>query len=134
MRLRFDCAYSISVIQHFRADERRALLTDMSWRVRPGGLVVLTVGLIRDSDYLWNGNRGVVVEEQTIHGKIQDVIAEGGRVGLDIFRLETVRGWGDPSVDIGLVAMRRNRLGPRAYASFLRQTLRKRLNPQDRPT
>lgn len=105
----FDGAYSVSVIEHLPAAVRRALIGEISSRVRPGGTVVLTVDLVRDRDDLWNRSRGVAVEEESRHGTLQDVVLEAAQVGLEVFRCETVRNWGDTPVDIGLVAMRKDR-------------------------
>ncbi len=103
----FDGAYSVSVIEHMGADRRRALLSDIAARVRSGGLVVLTIDLVRGTDNLWNRNLGVEVEDFASHGTIQDVIDECAAVGLELFHHEVVRDWGDVSVDIGLLALRR---------------------------
>jgi SAM-dependent methyltransferase len=126
----FDGAYSVSVIEHIRADERRSLLADIAARVRPGGLVVLTIDLVRDSETLWNRNLGQVVEEPSRHGTFQDVVTECAAVGLELLHRETVRQWGDTHVDIGLLALRRtdDRVPggwQRTAHSFLR-TVRKR--------
>ncbi len=100
----FDGAYSVSVIEHLEADQRRSLLADISARVRNGGLVVLTIDLQRGSDALWNRNRGVQVEDPGRHGTFDGIVAEGAAVGLELFRQERVRDWGDVDVDIGLMA------------------------------
>ena len=123
----FDGAYSISVIEHVPADTRRALLVDLSARVRVGGLVILTIDLVRDTDDLWNRNLGVEVEDPAVHGTLQDVVRECAAVGLELFRQESVRGWGDTHVDIGLLALRKTRspAGPgrsaRAWWSSVRR-------------
>ena len=83
----FDGAYSVSVIQDLRAADRRALITEIATRVRPGGLVVLTIDLVRDGDDLWNRNHGVQVEEPTHHGTIADVVAEAAACGLELLRI-----------------------------------------------
>jgi SAM-dependent methyltransferase len=101
----FDAAYSVSVIEHLNAGERRALIGEIASRVRPGGLVVLTIDLVRGGDDLWNRNRGVEVEAPSQHGTIDDVVSEGARSGLELSRIERVRDWGDVDVDIGLLAM-----------------------------
>ena len=103
----FDAAYSVSVIEHLEAAERRILIGDVAARLRSGGILVVTVDLIRDRDELWNRIRGEEVEEPSRHGTLQDVVREGSAAGLEMFRLETVRDWGDVPVDIGLVAMRK---------------------------
>jgi 2-polyprenyl-3-methyl-5-hydroxy-6-metoxy-1,4-benzoquinol methylase len=102
----FDGAYSVSVIEHLPAADRRALLTDISYRVRKGGLVVLTIDLVRGEDALWNRNLGLQVEDPAAHGRMEDVIEEAAREGLELVHREIVRDWGDVDVDIGLVALR----------------------------
>ena len=102
----FDGIYSISVIEHVPATVRRALLADISARTRLGGLVVLTIDLVRGGDELWNLNLGVEVEEPTQHGTLQDVTEECAAVGLELFREDVVRDWGETRVDIGLLALR----------------------------
>jgi SAM-dependent methyltransferase len=114
LRPAFDAAYSVSVIEHLEAAERRVLIGDIAARLKPGGLLVVTVDLIRNRDDLWNRIRGHEVEEPSRHGTLQDVVREGSAAGLEMFRLETVRDWGDVPVDIGLVAMRNAGWGSRA--------------------
>jgi SAM-dependent methyltransferase len=101
----FDAAYSVSVIEHLCADDRRALIGEIAARVRTGGLVVFTIDLVRDGDDLWNRNRGIEVEEPSRHGTITDVVAEAEARGLELFQVDRVRNWGDSVVDIGLLAM-----------------------------
>jgi hypothetical protein len=106
----FDGAYSISVIEHVPAAVRRALLADISARTRLGGLVVLTIDLVRGGDVLWNLNLGVEVEDFAAHGTLQGVVEECAAVGLELFRDEVVRDWGDSRVDIGLLAFHQTRI------------------------
>ncbi len=103
----FDGAYSISVIEHVPATVRRSLLADISTRTSLGGLVVLTIDLVRGTDHLWNLNLGVIVEEIADHGTLDDVVSECAVAGLELLRKETVRDWGDTRVDIGLLALKK---------------------------
>jgi hypothetical protein len=105
-RVPFDGAYSVSVIEHLLAEDRRALLADIACRVRRGGLVVLTIDLVRNLDDLWNRNRGMTVEAPEAHGTFADIVAECAAVGLELLKQERVRAWGDVEVDIGMVALR----------------------------
>jgi Methyltransferase domain len=102
----FDGVYSVSVIEHLPATVRRELLADISTRTRRGGLVVLTVDLVRGSDDLWNRNLEIQVEDPAAHGTFQDVIDECATVGLELFRDDKVREWGETRVDIGLLSLR----------------------------
>jgi hypothetical protein len=101
----FDGLYSISVIEHVPARERRNLLTDIALRVRLGGLVVLTIDLKRGSDRLWNRNLGIQVEELAKHGALADVVDECSTVGLELVHQDVVRNWGDTAVDIALLVL-----------------------------
>ena len=80
-------------------------------RLRAGGIAVLTVDLVRGGDDLWNRSRGDVVESEASHGTLPAIVAEAVDVGLDLVHLETVREWGDVSVDIGLLVLRRSSTG-----------------------
>jgi hypothetical protein len=108
----FDGVYSVSVIEHLPASVRRSLLADMARRTRPGGLVILTIDLVRGTDDLWNLNLGEVVEARSDHGTLDDVVNESRAVGLELFRRETVRDWGDSRVDIALLALQRSGAEP----------------------
>jgi 2-polyprenyl-3-methyl-5-hydroxy-6-metoxy-1,4-benzoquinol methylase len=119
----FDGAYSISVIEHVPSNIRRCLLRDISARTALGGLVVLTIDLVRGADDLWNRNLGVVVEDIAHHGTFDDVVGECAAVGLETFARETVRDWGDTRVDIGLLALRKTAEPPVAQRHGTRQRL-----------
>ena len=110
LRPPFDGVYSISVIEHVPAIARRALLADISARTRLDGLVVLTIDLVRGADDLWNLNLGVEVEDLAQHGTLQGVVRECAAVGLELFRQDVVRDWGDTRVDIALLGLRQTRI------------------------
>ena len=120
----FDGAFSISVIEHIPAAGRRALLKDIALRLRPGGLMVLTVDLTRGGMDLWNRNWGKIVDERRRHGTFADVISEATSAGFELIRKEVVRDWGDVEVDIGLIVMRRKEGSPRPLQRALRGLLR----------
>lgn len=104
---RYHVAYSVSVIEHLPAADRRALLSEMARRLLPSGVVILTVDLTRGTDILWNRVRGEQVEDDGLHGNFQDLVEEVSAQRLTIVGAETVRGWGDVPVDIGLVVASR---------------------------
>lgn len=129
----FDGAFSISVIEHIPAVDRRALLNDIAVRVRPGGLMVLTVDLTRGGMDLWNRNSGKVVDDPALHGTFQDVINEGASVGFELVQSDIVREWGDVEVDIGLIVMRRRQPPLTRWGRLLRNLRRTgRSSGQDR--
>ena len=106
--VRFDGLYCLSVIEHLKADDRRSLLRDMADRVESGGVVILTIDLVRGSNDLWNRASGRIVEPLRRHGRFKDVISEAKRVGLHTIDRQAIRGWGNVPVDIGLFVMKRN--------------------------
>ncbi len=122
----FDGVFSISVIEHVSAAVRRELLEAIALRLRPDGLLILTVDLTRGSTDLWNRNMGKTVEDPRRHGTFRDIIREGKSVGFELVQSDVVREWGDAEVDIGLIVMRRkNSLGTpwrRAWRTLRRTT------------
>jgi hypothetical protein len=116
----FDGAYSVSVIEHVPAAERRKLLADMSARTRTGGVVVLTIDLQPGSDHLWNYNMGVRVDDPSKHGTLQSVVSECAAVGLDLLYEERVRDWPETHVEIGLLALRQQRPVSRSRTAWNR--------------
>jgi 2-polyprenyl-3-methyl-5-hydroxy-6-metoxy-1,4-benzoquinol methylase len=117
----FDGALSISVIEHISATGRRALLEAMAHRLRPGGLMVLTVDITRGGMDLWNRNMGKIVDEPHLHGSFEDVVAESASLGFELVRSEIVRDWGDVEVDIGLIVMRRTESSATPWRRALRR-------------
>jgi len=106
---RFEGIYSVSVIEHLRGDDRRALLAEIQRRLEPGGTMILTVDVARDTDLLWNKNRGALVEAAGEHGTFQDLRGEALHAGFDIQHEEIVRDWGTAPVDIGVLVGRSQR-------------------------
>ena len=104
---KFDAAYSISVIEHLTAADRRLLLLAIAERVRTGGVVILTVDLARDSNDLWNQAQGRPVEPVRHHGTMRSLVGEVKQVGFEVSDIQTVRHWGDVPIDIGLLVLRR---------------------------
>ena len=121
--VQFDGLYCLSVIEHLVAEDRRALVQEMARRTRPGGFVVLTIDLVRDSNDLWNRASGRIVEAPKRHGRMKDVISEAKGAGLDTVESRTIRGWGKVPVDIGFLVMKRGESG--APKRTLKQRLTK---------
>jgi hypothetical protein len=124
----FDGAFSVSVIEHIPAKERRRLLADMSARTRVGGLVVLTIDLQPGTDDLWNYNRGDQVDDPAKHGTFQSIAEECAAVGLELLSEERVRDWPETHVEIGLLVLRRRTERPGGRWSTARNNLRARVS------
>ena len=76
-----EVAVSISVIEHLAAEQRRSGFVRLADALVDGGLCVLTVDLLSDSDFLWNRVEQVI-ESPDVHGAIEDVVAEAEAAGL----------------------------------------------------
>jgi hypothetical protein len=124
----FDGVYSVSVIEHVPAEQRRALLADISARTRIGGLVVLTIDLQPGTDDLWNYNLGIQVDDPSVHGTLQSVVEECSAVGLELFCEERVRDWPVTHVEIGLLAFRQRAPVRVGLGRAMRDGLRRRAN------
>ncbi len=118
----YDAAYSISVIEHLPAADRRQLLRDIADHLRPGGLLILTIDLVRGSDDLWNRSQGKIVESDSIHGDLPGLVTEATAVGLSATDVQRVRDWGDVPVDIGLVVLQRDSYGSKAISGSISST------------
>jgi 2-polyprenyl-3-methyl-5-hydroxy-6-metoxy-1,4-benzoquinol methylase len=125
--LRFDAAYCLGVIEHLPAEERRKMLHDIAARLRPGGVAILAVELLRGRDALWNRSGGQVVESARRHGGLRRVVREARRESLEPSDVRKVRNWGDSPVDIGLIVMHRRTAPVRAGMGVVLDALRSRV-------
>jgi 2-polyprenyl-3-methyl-5-hydroxy-6-metoxy-1,4-benzoquinol methylase len=120
--LEFDLMYSVSVIEHLPAVDRRELLFEISRRLHPGGLLVLTVDIVRGTENLWNRSEGRDVDPPGEHGDMDSVTDEATAAGLLPVERTIIRDWGDVPVDIGWLVFRRT-AGSQAPASWLDRVL-----------
>jgi SAM-dependent methyltransferase len=104
--LDFDAVFSVSVIEHLHARERRALLSDIRSRCRQGGQAVLTVDVHAGSDVLWNRCAGVEVESAAEHGRWADLLDEVATAGFEIADEGITRLGGRSDVDVGYIVAR----------------------------
>jgi 2-polyprenyl-3-methyl-5-hydroxy-6-metoxy-1,4-benzoquinol methylase len=85
--LRVDAVVSVSVIEHLPRPIRRAWLEKAGNQLVAGGLILLTVDTVPFTRELWNYSEGRQVEDQMVHGYIDDLTSELEEAG---FRLELV--------------------------------------------
>lgn len=100
---RFEGIYSVSVIEHVGRDVRLAWIDAFKRQLMPGGLLLLTVDLIRDTDSLWNLCEGKLVEDPAVHGEFATLLEELCTAGFDIASTQIQRGIPDCRVDIGFI-------------------------------
>lgn len=72
----FDCIYSVSVIEHLRRAVRQCRAGKFAAQLAVGGLLLLTVELIPDTNLLWNLSEGTVVEPTSAHGEVASLLDE----------------------------------------------------------
>jgi len=84
-------AVSVSVIEHLPAASRRRGLGQVADALEPGGVLVLTVDLVRGTPRLWNRILAAEVEPPARHGTIDDLIGEAEAVALHLDKRERCR-------------------------------------------
>ncbi|MBS7530825.1 methyltransferase domain-containing protein [Hazenella sp. IB182353] len=72
----FDVIYSISVIEHMAAHDRRHLWNKMNKWLKDDQHLLLTLDLIKDTEQLHNYYLDLLIEESAIHGSIHDLKTE----------------------------------------------------------
>jgi hypothetical protein len=106
----------ISVIEHVPSAVRRAGLARFANALEEGGVCILTVDLVPNSDRVWNRARRRQVEPDSDHGSVSDIIHEAAAQGLDLEAdCRCPLPGREPAVDvIGLVFRKaaRDRAGP----------------------
>jgi SAM-dependent methyltransferase len=108
----FDAIYSVSVIEHVPRAARLAWIGNFRAQLKAGGLLLLTVDLVRDTNLLWNLSEGKTVEDPAVHGEFSTLIEELQQAGFDIAHTDIQRGVPNCRVDIGYI-----RAKPRAQTS-----------------
>lgn len=99
----FDCIYSVSVIEHLPCAVREAWVRKFAAQLPGGGMLLLTVDLIPDTNLLWNLSEGNVVEPTRVHGEISSLLQELQTAGFAVKDTGTQRGIPDSRVDIGFI-------------------------------
>jgi len=123
----FDLVYSISVLEHVRAQRRRAIFTKISSLLRPKGRLLLTLDLIPGTRQLWNLFEGQVVEAASDHGDLDDVVSELTTQGFQLDSCETVVGIPESRTDVGLITASKSsqsRLGKKRRLGWWRPFFR----------
>lgn len=81
---KFDCIYSISVIEHMPTAIRIKMLKRASKLLRKGGELLLTIDIVPDTNDIWNYSEGKQVESQEVHGTMssfkKEIIAAGFKI------------------------------------------------------
>jgi 2-polyprenyl-3-methyl-5-hydroxy-6-metoxy-1,4-benzoquinol methylase len=103
----FDAIFSVSVIEHIPGASRRIWIDQFARHIRIGGVLLLTVDLIPNSDALWNRAEGNIVEATYPHGEFATLLDELDSAGFATEATEIQRAIADSPVDVGFVRARR---------------------------
>lgn len=103
----FDIIYSVSVIEHMPAIERRKIITKMANCLKTGGKILLSIDLIPKTDELWLLSEEVIVDPTAPHGSLQDVLNELENNGLTIIECTTSRNIPNSRTDVSFIEVQK---------------------------
>lgn len=103
----FDTIYSVSVLEHLLAVDRRRALSAIAGMTRYGSVFLLSVDLVQNTDRLWAMCEGRLVEEESRHGSLHDLIGELAQESLKMVSCEICRGIARTRTDFALIECRR---------------------------
>jgi 2-polyprenyl-3-methyl-5-hydroxy-6-metoxy-1,4-benzoquinol methylase len=104
----FHCIYSLSVIEHLKADTRRVWIERFAAQLGNGGLLLLTIDIVPETNRLWCFAEGKLVEPEELHGTMETLLQELRASGFMIETAFLKRNIPHSRVDIGLVRARRD--------------------------
>jgi hypothetical protein len=91
------------VIEHVPRAARLAWIDNFRSQLKAGGLLLLSVDLVRDTNLLWNLCEGKTVEDPGVHGEFSTLIDELQQAGFDIAHTDIQRSVPNCRVDIGYI-------------------------------
>ncbi len=88
--LEFDAVVSVSVVEHLPQAIRNRCIRKAYDQLVPGGTILLTVDIEPFSRRLWNYSEGIKVEDQAVHGTVDDLVLEltGAGFELELFEMQ----------------------------------------------
>jgi len=104
---KYDVIYSVSVVEHTPKSERVKIWREAAKALAPGGRLIFTIDLVRNSTKIWNKNLGRIVEDPETHGDIAMVVQELDEAGFVQDYVEIVRGLPLAKVDLLFFSARR---------------------------
>ena len=117
---RFAVIFSVSVIEHLPANVRRRWITKFAAQLQSGGLLLLTVDVVPETDRLWNFSAGIVVEPEGLHGTFDVLLNELREANFTIEERFIKRNIPGSRVDVGFMRARRSLLPSSISASLPR--------------
>jgi 2-polyprenyl-3-methyl-5-hydroxy-6-metoxy-1,4-benzoquinol methylase len=86
----FDAVVSVSVVEHLPREIRYACIRKAYRQLRSGGMLLLTVDTEPFSNRLWNYSEGILVDDASVHGTVEDLTREVMEAGFTIELLESL--------------------------------------------
>ncbi|TNJ45777.1 methyltransferase domain-containing protein [Tamlana fucoidanivorans] len=103
---KFDCLYSISVVEHMPVNIRLRMLKKASKLLKKNGELLLTIDIVPNSNYIWNYSEGKEVENQGTHGTIDSFKMELTKYGFKIISEHIKRDIFESKTDVWFVKSR----------------------------
>ena len=75
-RWKYDAVYSVGMLAHLSSPRRTQLVTNLGGWLRPKGHLLLTIDIIKGTQYIWNKYQDKVIESEDQHGTIHDILGE----------------------------------------------------------
>lgn len=113
----FDAFYCISVIEHTPRAMRINLLQRAGELVREGGWGIVTLDLKPGTQRLWNRDRGRKVEDDTIHGTLDDFLQDAAGAGWSLESCEMAESLPGAVTDVAMLVLQRSARTPGAAAA-----------------
>ncbi len=104
----FAAVYSVSVIEHMRAADRRALWSRIGRWLDDRGVLLLSVDLARGTERLWNRSQGEPVEADIEHGDMAVLGQELAAAGLRLAHHQILRDLRNGATDCAMMRFERN--------------------------
>lgn len=103
----FDYIYSISVIEHIKANIRKEIWKNVSKWIKKNGMLLLTVDLVKGTEKLWNFSEDKIVDDQDEHGNLKDLEIEICENGFELSKCDLIRNIVDSRVDSAFLTFRK---------------------------
>ena len=107
-----DAIYCVSVIEHMPKRLRIEMLQSAAGVVRAGGRAFITLDLRPGTRRLWNWDRGSKVEDDAIHGSIEDFFSEADAAGWRLLHHSVVQNIPGAKTDVALLEFERTESKP----------------------
>lgn len=103
----FGAIYSVSVVEHLPADTRRRLFANIQPQLARNGQLYLSLDLVPGTRDLWLLSEGKQVEDRSIHGTLDDILAELTASGFKVAAVTTRTDIRGSRTDLAMLEARR---------------------------